>query len=434
MEAKSNNLDSKISLQQKNLKLVKSRPLISTSHQSASETLKLIHELEVHQIELEVQNEELMKTRLEALESARKYSDLYDLSPNGYFTIAKNGEIVELNLSGAQILGKERLNLLGSRFGLFLTANSKLIFKHFLSAVFTGNDKVSCEVNLMHGNVDTYLHLTGINNESSKLCWVNAVDITDLRQAENELSAKNEELKNINIEKDKLFSIIAHDLRSPFGAFLGLTEILEKKLLVLKQDKLQKIATSIRESALIVYHLIENLLEWSKMQRGLIECKPENVDIRAVVETSIESLSHIARHKKQLIEIHIPQKIYARVDIRMLESTLRNLLSNALKFSYPNSTIIVAAKANAKQLAEIEIIDYGIGMNKELLENLFVANQNTGRFGTDGESSSGLGLHICKDFIERNGGKLTVKSTKEKGSTFSFTLPLATLQNSSNNS
>jgi signal transduction histidine kinase len=105
-----------------------------------------------------------------------------------------------------------------------------------------------------------------------------------------------------------------------------------------------------------------------------------------------------------------------------------------LKFSYPNSTIIVAAKANAKQLAEIEIIDYGIGMNKELLENLFVANQNTGRFGTDGESSSGLGLHICKDFIERNGGKLTVKSTKEKGSTFSFTLPLATLQNSSNNS
>lgn len=248
-------------------------------------------------------------------------------------------------------------------------------------------------------------------------------DITDRKQAENEIKLKNEELHRINAEKDKFFSLIAHDLRSPFNSFLGFTRIMVEDLSTMTLDEIQNIALTMKNSATNVYTLLDNLLEWSRMQRGLIGFLPETIVLLPKVTESLQPVLASAEKKEIGISYEIPENLSVFADGNMLGSAIRNLVTNAVKFTPKGGKVTIAAKAIINNSVEISIRDTGIGMNENILGKLFTIDGETGRNGTEGEPSTGLGLIFCKDFIEKQGGKIWVESEEGKGTTFYFTVP-----------
>jgi len=184
-----------------NLKpVVKKKELIKTSSKlSEAESLKLIHELEVHQIELKMQYEEILLAKEQAEKAAEKYTALYDFAPSGYFTLSKDGNIIQLNLCGANMLGKERSNIKNSRFTLFVSDKTKPIFILFLEEIFNSNSKVYCEVELINNSNDlSHVYLSGIIDEENKQCHVTAIDITERKRTEEELKQITHDLKHLN--------------------------------------------------------------------------------------------------------------------------------------------------------------------------------------------------------------------------------------------
>jgi signal transduction histidine kinase len=252
-------------------------------------------------------------------------------------------------------------------------------------------------------------------------------EITSRKQAEAEINSKNLELVKINAEKDKFFSIIAHDLRSPFNAFLGFTRMMAENLNELSLDDIKKIAVVMSNSATNLYNLLENLLEWSQLQRGLIKFKPVSFLLLPRVSECILSIIEPADKKGLEISYDIPDTISVFADANMFASIIRNLVSNSVKFTPKSGKIMIRAKISNNNSVEISISDTGIGMKKELIRGLFHLDEKTNRKGTEGEPSTGLGLIICKDFIEKHGGTIWVESEEGKGSNFHFILPLNTI-------
>jgi len=248
-------------------------------------------------------------------------------------------------------------------------------------------------------------------------------DITDRKRAEEEIKRKNEELHLVNAEKDKFFSIIAHDLRSPFNSFLGLTQLLAEQSPTLNQEKIQQIAVSMRKSATNLFGLLENLLEWSRMQRGLTTYNPEPLLLMPKISGSLVLFLEANKSKKIDISYDISEDLTVFADGNMFECLIRNLVSNAIKFTPKEGKIAITAKSLDDKWIETSVKDSGIGMNQTMVENLFQVDINTNRKGTNNEPSTGLGLIICKEFVEKHGGKLWVESYEGKGSTFHFTLP-----------
>ena len=248
--------------------------------------------------------------------------------------------------------------------------------------------------------------------------------IINRKRAEDEIKLKNEELSKINSEKDKFFSIIAHDLRSPFSGFLGLTHIMAEELPSLSMSQIQELAIDMKNSATNLYSLLENLLKWARMQRGLIPFTPEVVHLLPMVDECITIALEPAKNKGIDITYDIPENTEIFADSYMLQTVIRNLVSNAMKFTPKGGKINVSAKTtDDNKSVEIFIHDTGIGMNQSMVRNLFRLDVQTSRPGTEGESSSGLGLLLCKEFVEKNGGKIWVESEEGKGSTFHFTIP-----------
>lgn len=249
------------------------------------------------------------------------------------------------------------------------------------------------------------------------------VDITGQKLAEAEIENQNKELHKISAEKDKFFSIIAHDLRSPFNGFLGLTQVMAEELPNLNMEEVQNIAVRMSKSATNLYRLLNNLLEWAQIKQGAILYKPEVVQLKLVICGSLEIIQESANNKKIDITTNIPHELQVFTDINMLQTVLRNLLSNALKFTPRGGKIHVSGRVNEYKNIEIAISDTGIGMSQTLVDNLFRLDAQKGRKGTDGELSTGLGLLLCKEFVEKQGGKLWVESAEGTGSVFYFTLP-----------
>ncbi len=238
-----------------------------------------------------------------------------------------------------------------------------------------------------------------------------------------ELTETKEKLEEALKEKDKLFSIIAHDLKSPFSGFLGIANLLSTDIESFSKEELVELAKSLKASAESVYKLIENLLEWSRIQRGLIPFNPENYNLYFVVE-QIHTLHRINLEKKSIKFTNlIPKDLEAKFDINMISTVFRNLISNAIKFTPKGGEVTVDFKQNSNELT-ISISDTGIGIPKEVLPMLFKIGAKTSRPGTDGETSTGLGLILCKEYIEKHKGKIWVESQEGKGSTFYFTLPV----------
>jgi PAS domain S-box-containing protein len=242
------------------------------------------------------------------------------------------------------------------------------------------------------------------------------------KKAEEEINLKNEQLQAINAEKDKFFSIIAHDLRGPISAFVAATQILSEEITSMEIDEIKEITESMKTSASNIYSLLENLLEWSRLKRGGLAYVEEKLNLKADIDSCIDILAESARKKEIDIEVSVPGEMQVAADKHMLDTVIRNLISNAIKFTLPGGKISVNAIYKSDPYIEVKISDSGIGMTPELKNKLFKMNEKTSRNGTSGELSTGLGLLLCNEFIEQLGGSISVESESGKGSTFAFTL------------
>jgi len=249
------------------------------------------------------------------------------------------------------------------------------------------------------------------------------VDITQHILTETEIKSKNEELQRLNTEKDKYLSILAHDFRGPFSGFLELTKMMAEGSSEMTMAQVQKSALVMKKSAANLYHLIENLLEWSRMQRGLIGFTPSSFLLFPYVKETTGLVQEAADKKEISVSYEIPEDLLIFADENMLGSIIRNLAANAVKFTPHGGSIQVSAKRGTENSVTISVRDTGIGMDKALINKLFKLGENTSRLGTEGEPSTGLGLIICKDFIEKHGGVLEVESEPAIGSIFYFTIP-----------
>ena len=276
------------------------------------------------------------------------------------------------------------------------------------------------------------VHKSPIKDEQGNLIGVvgTARDVTAIKKLENEksialeaLKKSEEDLRKINAEKDKFFSIIAHDLRSPFNGFLGLTEIMTEGLQRMTLAEIKTYAMTVRSSATNLFRLLGNLLEWSRMERGLTEFAPATYLLMPKISESLVLVLDAAGKKEITVGYNVPEEMVVIADGNMFEGIIRNLVTNAVKFSHKSGSVMISAKSVSDKFIEISVNDKGIGMSAERINDLFRLDVNTNRKGTEGEYSTGLGLLICKDFIEKHGGQLWIESEEEKGSTFRFTIP-----------
>jgi signal transduction histidine kinase/Tfp pilus assembly protein PilF len=242
-------------------------------------------------------------------------------------------------------------------------------------------------------------------------------------QAMNQLlDLKNKELHELNLTKDKFFSIISHDLRGPFNGFLGLSKLLAESLQELTQEEIKRMAGALRDSAANLFRLLENLLEWSRMQQERIIFNPDSSLLMPMIAETMRPVMDSAIKKRIEISYEIPAGLEVFADKHMLASTIRNITTNAVKYTPTGGKVTIAAKLLPGNSVEISVSDTGIGMSPEIVSDLFRLDVQSNRRGTENEPSSGLGLILCKDFVEKHGGKIWVESEEGKGSTFYFTL------------
>lgn len=237
----------------------------------------------------------------------------------------------------------------------------------------------------------------------------------------NKLRIKNKELSNINTTKDRFFSIIAHDLKGPIGSALALSKIIVEDNKT-NQLQFENYSTLVYESLNNSYSLLNNLLEWARNQFQKIEFNPKRLNLYSIVEEVAGNLSFLVQNKNIELKNESIESLQVFADEGMLKTILRNLISNALKFSNPGSEILVSAVEHDRYV-QVSVKDSGTGIEPEMIPKLFDVKSNTTTFGTLGEKGTGLGLILVKEFVEKHGGKIWVESEVDSGSTFKFQLP-----------
>ncbi len=245
-----------------------------------------------------------------------------------------------------------------------------------------------------------------------------------LQEQNIQLQHQKNELTELNINKDKFFSIIAHDLRTPLTSFLAYTRFAAKRLDEFSRADLQSMLEDLCSSSENLHALLENLLEWAQIQRGMLVYHPEVCDLHNLVAKNMALFDHTARQKQIALASQLPdQPLTSYVDARVADLVLRNLLSNAIKFTPKHGHVDIAARTHEDGI-ELSVSDTGIGMGQADLAALFQIDQSAHRLGTVGEMGTGLGLILCKELLDANGGQIGVSSEVGQGTTFTIHLPV----------
>jgi PAS domain S-box-containing protein len=373
------------------------------------------------------QAEDALKT------SEEKFSKAFHANPNlTALSSIQDGRYIDVNEAFLRILGFNREEVVGH------TSRELNIFADF------EDRKRAVELLQQQGRLTDFE--AGIHTKSGKkriavfsaeMIYLNdeeclltvANDITERKQAEEavlaahrELKDKNTQLHELNASKDKFFSIIAHDLRGPLNSLKVLTQVTEDRFDSYSSDKLKEIVTLQRSSIDNLCNLLENLLTWSRIQQGMIEYHPQQIDMKGIVAQNIALLMPNAQQKQITLKSLISEKVVAYADRDMVNTVVRNLLSNALKFTETHGTIEVSV-AQADASIHVLVSDTGMGIDEKALSKLFRIDAAYYKRGTAGEKGTGLGLILCKEFVEKNSGRIWIESEVGKGSTFTFTLP-----------
>jgi PAS domain S-box-containing protein len=275
------------------------------------------------------------------------------------------------------------------------------------------------------GNIKTgELLITPYFDEQNKFVGLYGVtrDVTERRKAEAEIKIKNEQLIRANTDKDRFISILAHDLKGPFSAIIKLSEILLKNIRNYDIDKIENFVLHINKSTQNTYNLLEDILLWARSQSGKLSYEPQYIILNPICVEVIESMRSNANNKDITITYADAEKINVFADINMVKTILRNLISNAIKFTHNSGHIKIQIEED-DEFVTTSISDNGIGIEPERLARLFEINKVQTTVGTANENGTGLGLLLCKEFVEKHGGKIWAESAVNTGSTFYFTLP-----------
>lgn len=241
-----------------------------------------------------------------------------------------------------------------------------------------------------------------------------------------QLRQREEELEELNATKDRFFSIVSHDLRGPLGGFYRLTETMTREIENLSQAEIKEAMTGVHQSAEHMYKLLENLLEWSRLQLGKVELHQETFDLGESVTGTLDMMKSQAAQKNIHLDLHLSDKpLLVEADANMLSTILRNLVSNAIKFTPRGGEVDISLDQADAKFARVTVTDNGVGMDRATLSSLFEIGNPKRQTGTENEQGTGLGLILCKELVEKHGGTISAESTPNKGSVFQFTLPLA---------
>ncbi|MDP2235207.1 MAG: PAS domain S-box protein [Bacteroidales bacterium] len=262
---------------------------------------------------------------------------------------------------------------------------------------------------------------TIVKFDNQRAFLTTAIDITKRKHAEEALRKSETKLRELNAQKDKFFSIIAHDLRSPFSAIIGLSDLLTDQIKDKDYAGIDLYAKMIGQSSQKALDLLMNLLEWTRAHTGRMVFNPEKFILTDLIEDNKLLFDLIAGQKDIIIKNVLPKEITVFADKSMISTVLRNLISNAIKFSGKGGEINISVEKNANEIL-VSISDNGVGIAPKRLDKLFRIDESDSTPGTNNEKGTGLGLILCKEFVEKHGGKIWVESEEGKGSTFYFTL------------
>jgi PAS domain S-box-containing protein len=362
-------------------------------------------------------------------QSEEKYRMLIEAMNEGVVILDSNGFIKFTNNSFLKNLGYSKDELWGCTPRKVLANDSKSKIAQLLRERKKRNLESSFELKLVRKDnsiVDCLISQRNVYSSYGQFQGSFAIitDITEIKNAENSIRKYSEELEELNANKDKFFSVIAHDLRSPFISLLGYTEILNEDIDELTTDETKVFATNIHESSKNLFSLLENLLEWSRVQTGRVKFTPVEVVVDKIIFDTIDLFREPAHTKNISLTFAEASDIKAFADVNMIESVLRNLISNSIKFTKPGGNIIVRTKVEQKACT-VTIEDNGCGIPKDDIEKIFSIGDHISTNGTNDEKGSGLGLILCKEFVNKNGGKIWAESEINVGSKFNFTLPLS---------
>lgn len=395
-------------------------------YRSSQKLQRFNHKLLLQNREIEDQKELIEISNIELKEQYTFTETLLNTIPNPVFYTDKNNVLLGCNNAFEKISGKLVDDLVGINLG---EINVKTNISCDTGKLFgnPGKDLIRNEGNMIYDKGiehDVICFRKGIVNASDKLLGILGIiiDVTDIRKVEKDLIRSQSRLKDVISAKDKFFNIMAHDLKNPFNAILGLTNLMTEDYDSHTQDEIKQYIKLINQSATHIYNLLENLLEWARTQSGIISKSPQLFPVNDTIQECINLFHQNIKLKEIRVNFNVSQNYMVFADKNMVMTVIRNLLSNAIKYSEVSSSIDIKLEKHADKL-NIHVKDYGVGIAQDNLDKLFKLDQPFTTTGVLKEKGTGLGLMISKEFVKINNGSLKVKSKIDKGSVFTVTLP-----------
>ena len=388
---------------------------------------RMVHELKVHQIELEMQNEELRKTQIELDISRGKYFDLYDLAPVGYCTLDHKGYILEANLTASKLLGIQRNELVRKPFTWYIMRDDQDIFYSYQKKIRRTYKPMECELRMLYpGEAPFWALLSTVlvaDEKDGQLFRVVISDISSLKEAAWEMVKAKERAVAASEAKSQFLSNMSHEIRTPLNGLMGMLQLLAMTELDQEQRELVEIAELSSDSLLSV---IGDILDYSKIEAGEMQLEHMDFDVKKVLEDVVNVFRLSASLKDVAIETIADDDIPLMTgDSFRFRQILSNLIGNAVKYTHKGKILIQLNKMklpDTRQLGlKCSVQDTGIGIPPDKMHSLFerfsqVDSSNTRQYG-----GTGLGLPICKGLVEKMGGEIWAESVLGKGSCFTFT-------------